>query len=46
MEDRCVNCPYTNIAWLGIATTKELLEEIAARLEMSGALNYSTVKGE
>jgi len=30
-------------SWLGNATTRELLEEIKARIEVSGELDYRTV---
>jgi hypothetical protein len=33
----------TNIPRLGCATTKEMLEEITARIKMSGELDYRTV---
>lgn len=32
-------------SWLGLATTKELLEEIYARIEIDGKLDYKTVGG-
>ena len=32
-----------SLPWLGNATTKELLNEIAARIEMDGKLDYRTV---
>ena len=31
--------------WLGNATTEELLNELRARCEMNGTLNYKTVGG-
>ncbi len=32
-----------SLPWLGNATTKELLDEITARIEMDGKLDYRTV---
>jgi hypothetical protein len=35
---------YRNEPQLGLATTGQLLDEIRARLEVSGQINYSTVR--
>ena len=36
----------TSIPWLGNATTRQLLDEVRARIETDGMMDYRTVDGE